>query len=67
MGSAGNNWAQGYYGAGAELIEYIMDSVRNQADNCENLEGFQVIQSIGGGTGSGLGSLVMQKIRDEYS
>jgi len=29
MGSAGNNWAQGYYGAGAELIEYIMDSVRN--------------------------------------
>ena len=29
MGSAGNNWAQGYYGKGAESIEYILDSIRN--------------------------------------
>lgn len=28
--------------------------------------GFQLLHSIGGGTGSGMGSLILKKIRDEY-
>jgi tubulin beta len=32
MGSSGNNWAAGYRGKGAELIDELMDSVRKEAD-----------------------------------
>ncbi|KAG8949793.1 Tubulin beta-2 chain [Tulasnella sp. 424] len=63
--SAGNNWAKGYYTEGAELIENILDVLRKQIEECDALQGFQIIQSLGGGTGSGLGSLVMAKIREE--
>ncbi|KIO29363.1 hypothetical protein M407DRAFT_169385, partial [Tulasnella calospora MUT 4182] len=62
---AGNNWAKGYYTEGAELIENILDVLRKQIEECDALQGFQIIQSLGGGTGSGLGSLVMAKIREE--
>ncbi|KAG8896127.1 Tubulin beta-2 chain [Tulasnella sp. 403] len=62
---AGNNWAKGYYTEGAELIDSILDVLRRQIEDCDALQGFQIIQSLGGGTGSGLGSLVLSKIREE--
>ncbi|KAJ1958289.1 Tubulin beta-1 chain [Dispira parvispora] len=63
---AGNNWAKGYYTEGAELVDSIMDVVRKEVEGCDSLQGFQVAHSLGGGTGSGLGSLLIQKIREEY-
>jgi tubulin beta len=63
---AGNSWAKGYYTEGAELIEPIMDIVRKEAENADSLQGFQLAHSLGGGTGSGLGSLILSKIREEY-
>ncbi|CAO3651402.1 unnamed protein product [Cunninghamella blakesleeana] len=63
---AGNSWAKGYYTEGAELIESIMDVVRKEAENTDCLQGFQLAHSLGGGTGSGLGSLLLSKIREEY-
>ncbi|KAG8861743.1 Tubulin beta-2 chain [Tulasnella sp. 330] len=62
---AGNNWAKGYYTEGAELVDQILDVLRRQIEGCDALQGFQMIQSLGGGTGSGLGSLVLSKIREE--
>jgi len=62
---AGNNWAKGYYTEGAELVDTILDVLRRQVEACDALQGFQLIQSLGGGTGSGLGSLVLSKIREE--
>uniref|UniRef100_A0A183D723 Tubulin beta chain n=1 Tax=Gongylonema pulchrum TaxID=637853 RepID=A0A183D723_9BILA len=50
---AGNNWAKGHYTEGAELVEVV-------------LEGFQLTHSLGGGTGSGMGTLLVSKIREEY-
>jgi tubulin beta len=32
----------------------------------QNLSGFQVCHSLGGGTGSGMGTLLISKIREEY-
>jgi tubulin beta len=64
---AGNNWAKGHYTEGAELIESIMDVVRKETECCESLQGFQFTHSLGGGTGSGLGTLMISKIREEYS
>lgn len=63
---AGNNWAKGYYTEGAELIDGILDIVRRQTEATEALQGFQIIHSLGGGTGAGLGSLLLSKLREEY-
>ncbi|GMH54346.1 hypothetical protein TrVE_jg8364 [Triparma verrucosa] len=63
---AGNNWAKGHYTEGAELIDSVMDVVRKEAENCDVLQGFQITHSMGGGTGAGMGTLLVSKIREEY-
>merc|ERR1712000_754972 len=63
---AGNNWAKGHYTEGAELIDSVLDVVRKEAESCDCLQGFQVCHSLGGGTGSGMGTLLISKIREEY-
>jgi len=63
---AGNNWAKGYYTEGQELCESILDVVRKEAESCDALQGFQLVHSLGGGTGSGLGTLLLNKLREEY-
>ncbi|KAK9761563.1 Tubulin beta chain (Beta tubulin) [Basidiobolus ranarum] len=63
---AGNNWAKGHYTEGAELVDSVMDVVRKEAENCDCLQGFQITHSLGGGTGSGMGTLLISKIREEY-
>jgi len=40
--------------------------VRKEAEGCDCLQGFQVTHSLGGGTGSGMGTLLISKIREEY-
>ncbi len=63
---AGNNWAKGHYTEGAELIDSVLDVVRKEAEGCDCLQGFQFSHSLGGGTGSGMGTLLISKIREEY-
>ena len=61
---AGNNWAKGHYTEGAELIDSVLDVVRKEAESCDCLQGFQITHSLGGGTGSGMGTLLISKIRE---
>ncbi|KAJ0868834.1 putative purine-nucleoside phosphorylase [Helianthus annuus] len=61
---AGNNWAKGHYTEGAELIDSVLDVVRKEAENCDAMQGFQVCHSLGGGTGSGMGTLLISKVSD---
>nr|CAD2167830.1 unnamed protein product [Meloidogyne enterolobii] len=63
---AGNNWAKGHYTEGAELVDNVLDVVRKEAEGCDCLQGFQLTHSLGGGTGSGMGTLLISKIREEY-
>ncbi|TCD64053.1 Tubulin beta-2 chain [Steccherinum ochraceum] len=63
---AGNNWAKGFYTEGAELIDPILEIIRRQAETCDALQGFQLLHSLGGGTGAGLGSLLLSKFREEF-
>lgn len=63
---AGNNWAKGYYTEGAELMDASLDIIRKKVEACDCMQGFQMIHSIGGGTGSGMGSLLMEKLNEEY-
>lgn len=64
--SAGNNWAKGHYTEGAELVDSVLDVIRREAEACDSLQGFQVSHSLGGGTGSGMGTLLISKMREEY-
>ncbi|XP_054003017.1 tubulin beta chain-like isoform X2 [Hylaeus anthracinus] len=63
---AGNNWAKGYYTEGAELADTALDLIRLEAENCDLMQGIQLLHSLGGGTGSGMGSLLSIKLKDEY-
>lgn len=63
---AGNNWAKGHYTEGAELVDAVLDVVRKEAESCDCLQGFQLTHSLGGGTGSGMGTLLISKVREEY-
>lgn len=49
---------------GAELVDSVLDVVRKEAENTDCLQGFQITHSLGGGTGSGMGTLLISKIRE---
>ncbi|PVV03108.1 hypothetical protein BB560_002425 [Smittium megazygosporum] len=63
---AGNNWAKGHYTEGAELVDQVLDVIRKEAENSDSLQGFQFTHSLGGGTGAGMGTLLISRIREEY-
>lgn len=63
---ASNNYARGHYTVGKELIDQVLDKVRRVADNCSGLQGFLVFHSFGGGTGSGFGALLMERLSVDY-
>eukprot|EP00029_Vermamoeba_vermiformis_P014545 TRINITY_DN965_c0_g1_i1.p1 TRINITY_DN965_c0_g1~~TRINITY_DN965_c0_g1_i1.p1 ORF type:complete len:458 (+),score=80.57 TRINITY_DN965_c0_g1_i1:45-1418(+) len=62
---AGNNWASGYY-QGEKHAEEIFEMIDREADNSDSLEGFVMIHSIAGGTGSGMGSNLLERLNDRY-
>lgn len=64
--SAQNNWAKGRYSEGEELRSSVMHRLRLETERAENLQGFVLFHSLGGGTGSGMGSLLIEKIREEF-
>lgn len=63
---AGNNFAKGFYTEGAEHIEDTMELLRKEVEDCDLFQGFNMLHSLGGGTGSGMGSLLLNKLREEY-
>jgi tubulin beta len=67
IGGSGTNgnWAKGYYTDGGEVVDISIDVVRKEAEACDCLQGFQLFHSLCGGTGGGMGSLLVSRIRDE--
>uniref|UniRef100_A0A1X7SWJ1 Tubulin delta chain n=1 Tax=Amphimedon queenslandica TaxID=400682 RepID=A0A1X7SWJ1_AMPQE len=63
---SGNNWAHGFYQHGPAAHEGILNAVQGEAEKCDSLEGFLILMSVAGGTGSGLGTYVTQLLHDEY-
>ena len=63
---ASNIWAKGYYKEGYEIIENVLEIVRKEVENCDCLQSFQITHSLGGGTGSGLGSLITERLKEEF-
>ena len=49
-----------------EIVDLVLDRIRKLADNCTGLQGFLVFHATGGGTGSGLGSLLLERLSVDY-
>ncbi|EQK99809.1 Tubulin [Ophiocordyceps sinensis CO18] len=64
MGAA-NNWGDGYQ-SGEAVYEDIMEMIDREADGSDSLEGFMMLHSIAGGTGSGLGSFLLERLNDRF-
>jgi tubulin gamma len=81
-GGAGNNWAAGKYFwqkihwssqilnigycEGEKYYEDIIDMIDREADGSDSLEGFVLTHSTAGGTGSGLGSFLLERLNDRF-
>ena len=48
------------------MQEDLFDIIDREADNSDSLEGFVMCHSIAGGTGSGMGSYVLEHINDRF-
>merc|ERR1719511_187015 len=48
------------------MIDIVNDRLRKLVDNCDNLQGFIINHAVGGGTGSGLGALILERIAVDY-
>lgn len=64
-GGAGNNWASGFR-QGEEHHEQVLDMIDRESDNSDSLEGFVLAHSIAGGTGSGMGSYLLEALNDHF-
>jgi tubulin gamma len=64
-GGAGNNWASGYHQA-SSVHDTLMDMIDREADGSDSLEGFVLAHSIAGGTGSGMGSYLLEQLNDHF-
>jgi tubulin gamma len=64
-GGAGNNWASGF-SQGEAHQEDILDMIDREAGYADSLEGFTLCHSVAGGTGSGLGSWLLEALGDRY-
>lgn len=62
---AGNLWASGYAN-GEKYRDDIEEILDREADGCDSLEGFILTHSVNGGTGSGMGSYILEQINDRY-
>lgn len=64
---AANNFARGYHTEGRLYLEQVLEGIRLFAESSEGVQGFIVFHSMGGGTGSGLTSLVSESLRQDYA
>ncbi|XP_036758890.2 tubulin epsilon chain isoform X4 [Manis pentadactyla] len=66
ISGSGNNWAVGHKIFGSLYQEQILEKLRKSAEQCDCLQCFFIIHSMGGGTGSGLGTFLLKVLEDEF-
>ena len=54
------------YSQGQQLYEDIFDIIDREADGSDSLEGFVLTHSIAGGTGSGMGSYILERLAERF-
>ena len=63
---AADNYCRGMYTIGKLLSDIVLERIRKESEVCDNIQGFNFIHSIGGGTGSGFGSLLQERLSVDY-
>ncbi|XP_020208338.1 tubulin alpha-3 chain-like [Cajanus cajan] len=63
---AANNFSRGHYTVSKEIVDLCLNHIRKLANNCTGLQGFLVFNVMGGGTRSGLGSLLLKCLSVDY-
>lgn len=66
---AGNHSAGLYsigYETGKGYMEKILEKIRKMAENCDRLETVMIYGGVGGGTGAGVGSLLLEGLEEWY-
>ena len=63
---SGNNWAYGFYHHGPECEEPILERFRLLIEKLDYIQSLLFFQSLAGGTGSGIGSYLIDVIKDNY-
>ena len=66
VSGSGNNWAVGHKTYGQMYRDELEDCIRRAVEECDCLQTFFVLHSMGGGTGSGLGTFVLDHLKDCY-
>ena len=66
VSGSGNNWAVGHHFYGSKYEDRIVDVLREATERCDALSSFFVLHSMGGGTGSGVGSRILRILADEF-
>ena len=66
VSGAGNNWAHGHAVYGPAKREEFLEACRRAAESCDSLQCFSLVHSLGGGTGSGLGTYLLGALHDAY-
>merc|ERR1711892_201127 len=63
---SGNNWATGFCEYGQQYRADLYQSFRQAAEKGDSMGSWFLIHSMGGGTGSGLGTFILSLLRDEF-
>lgn len=63
---AGNNWAHGHAVDGPRHADELLEVVRRAAEFCDSLQCFSLVHSLGGGTGSGVGTFLLPLLADHF-
>ena len=63
---SGNNWAYGYEIHGKKNKDVILNIIKNLIEKIDDLDSFIFLQSMAGGTGSGLGSFLVKYLSEFF-
>ncbi|CAL5981613.1 Beta-tubulin_2 [Hexamita inflata] len=63
--STSNQFGVGYFDQQL-LMDQLSFELRKRSEKCDKLKQFQIIQALGGGTGSGTGSKIVEMISENY-
>ncbi|RDD38371.1 Tubulin epsilon chain [Trichoplax sp. H2] len=66
VSGSGNNWSIGHLFYGNQYRDKLVEVLRRAAEKCDYLQTFFMIHSMGGGTGSGVGTAILNILQDDY-
>lgn len=61
-----NNFVRGFHTIGRTMIDSVAEKIRQVVEHTNNLQGFFLCHSFGGGTGSGFSAKLLETLVDEY-